>query len=233
MFQRTILLYVNEIPQAVFVKIDNSYYLSAFQQSDKYNISVSIDSKQRCTSVNELLNSELVESPEIRRVEHYHMIYQTHVHLICFFDEFYMCFCTPEHHANCIKFKHAHSKCRHNAHCQNCAECWQDNPTCPRVTVCSCTDRFLGNQCQFYAKGIGLTLDDILCYEIEPYTTMNDQTNLIKWSSAVTIIIFVAGLINSGLSILAFRTKSSREVGCGIYLLASPVTSFLTVFFHI
>ncbi|CAF4208291.1 unnamed protein product, partial [Rotaria sordida] len=142
-----------------------------------------------------------------------------------------MCHCTPEHHANCFKFTHAPPKCRHNVHCQNGAECWQDHNTCPTVTVCSCTDCFFGNQCQFYAKRIGLTLDDILRYEIEPYTTMNDQTNLIKWSSVFTIIIFVAGLINSGLSILTFQTKKSREVGSGIYLLASSVTSFLTVCF--
>jgi hypothetical protein len=43
------------------------------------------------------------------------------------------------------------------------------------------------------------------------------------------MIIFVAGLINSVLSILTFRTKQSREIGCGIYLLASSITSLLTV----
>jgi hypothetical protein len=43
------------------------------------------------------------------------------------------------------------------------------------------------------------------------------------------MIMFVAGLINSILSIVTFRTKDSRAVGCGIYLFASSITSLLTV----
>jgi hypothetical protein len=41
--------------------------------------------------------------------------------------------------------------------------------------------------------------------------------------------MFVAGSINSVLSIFAFHTKQSKQVGCGIYLLTSSITSFLTV----
>jgi hypothetical protein len=84
--------------------------------------------------------------------------------------------------------------------------------------MCNCTDCFFGSRCQFYAKGIGLTIDDILRYEIRPNTTIDDQRSIVKWSSALTMIMFVAGLINSGLSILTFRTKDSRAIGCGIYL---------------
>jgi hypothetical protein len=97
--------------------------------------------------------------------------------------------------------------------------------------MCNCTDCFFGNQCQFYAKGVGLTLDDILRYEIRPHVSIHDQSSIIKWSSALTMIIFVAGLINSILSLLTFHTKQSREIGCGMYLLASSITSFLTVSF--
>jgi hypothetical protein len=58
---------------------------------------------------------------------------------------------------------------------------------------------------------------------------MYNQTTLLKWSAALTMIMFVVGLVNSVLSILTFRTTRSREVGCGIYLLASSITSLLTV----
>ena len=95
--------------------------------------------------------------------------------------------------------------------------------------MCNCTDCFFGDRCQFQAKGIGLTLDDILRYEIRPHTPMGDQSNTLKWTCALTMIIFVAGLINSILSIITFQSKKSREVGCGIYLLASSITSLLTV----
>ncbi|CAF4376287.1 unnamed protein product, partial [Adineta steineri] len=58
---------------------------------------------------------------------------------------------------------------------------------------------------------------------------LNDQTILVKVSVALTMIMFVGGLINSILSILTFKNKDLRQVGCGIYLLASSITSFLTI----
>ncbi|CAF1339892.1 unnamed protein product [Adineta ricciae] len=75
---------------------------------------------------------------------------------------------------------------------------------CPLATFCNCTDCFFGDRCQFYANGIELTLDDILRYDIRPNAT-------------------------SILCILTFRVRESREVGCGMYLLASYITSLLTI----
>jgi hypothetical protein len=44
------------------------------------------------------------------------------------------------------------------------------------------------------------------------------------------MIILVAGSINSALAFLTFQSREARQVGCGMYLLASSVTSFLTIF---
>ncbi len=41
--------------------------------------------------------------------------------------------------------------------------------------------------------------------------------------------IFIGGLINGILSVITFSTKQSRENGCGLYLMASSITSLLTV----
>ena len=43
------------------------------------------------------------------------------------------------------------------------------------------------------------------------------------------MIMFVAGLISSALSFLTFSNNETRQVGAGIYLLASSITSFLTI----
>jgi hypothetical protein len=51
----------------------------------------------------------------------------------------------------------------------------------------------------------------------------------VQISAALTMVMFVIGLINSVLSFLAFQSKDSRSVGCGMYLLASSITSLLTV----
>jgi hypothetical protein len=48
-------------------------------------------------------------------------------------------------------------------------------------------------------------------------------------SAALTMIMFVAGLINSILSFMTFQRKDLRELGCGMYLLASSITSLLTI----
>jgi hypothetical protein len=45
----------------------------------------------------------------------------------------------------------------------------------------------------------------------------------------MTIIIFVGGLINSIFSFLTFKSEGLRQVGCGMYLLASSITSLLTI----
>ena len=140
-----------------------------------------------------------------------------------------MCLCTLGHHANCFRFETNPPKCPDNSYCLHGGESLQDEMRCPTKIMCNWTDCFFGDRCQFQAKGIGLTLDDILRYHIRPHIPMQDQSNTLKWTCALTMIVFVAGLINSILSIITFRSKKSREVGCGIYLLALSITSLLIV----
>ena len=48
-------------------------------------------------------------------------------------------------------------------------------------------------------------------------------------SAGVTMILFVVGLINSIFSFVTFQNKELQKVGCGMYLLASSITSLLTI----
>ncbi|CAF1085187.1 unnamed protein product [Adineta steineri] len=98
------------------------------------------------------------------------------------------------------------------------------SPFSPEQSSC-----VIGNQCNFYIKGIGLTLDDILRDELQPNTVLSNQSFSIKLSAGLTIIMFVAGLINSILSFITFHHKDSQKVGCGMYLLTSSITSLLTI----
>ncbi|CAF1138854.1 unnamed protein product [Adineta steineri] len=98
------------------------------------------------------------------------------------------------------------------------------NTTGPTESSC-----VIGDQCNFYIKGIGLTLDDILRDELKPNTVLNNQSFSIKLSAGLTIIMFVAGLINSILSFITFQNKDSQQVGCGMYLLVSSITSLLAI----
>ncbi|CAF1172988.1 unnamed protein product [Adineta ricciae] len=91
------------------------------------------------------------------------------------------------------------------------------------------TSCFLGSLCYFYEKTIGLTLDDIIRNYIRRDTTFNNQPFTVKMSAAITIIMFIVGLINGVLSFITFQNKELREIGCGIYLLASSITSLITI----
>jgi hypothetical protein len=87
----------------------------------------------------------------------------------------------------------------------------------------------IGDQCNFHSKSIGLTLDDILHEELKVNTTLNHQSFSIKISATLSIIMFVGGSINSVFSFITFKAEAAQQVGCGMYLLASAITSFLTI----
>jgi hypothetical protein len=57
---------------------------------------------------------------------------------------------------------------------------------------------------------------------------LRQQPKAVQVSMAMTMIIFVLGLINGTLSIMTFQSTKSREVGCGLYLLFSSIISILT-----
>ena len=225
--QHTVTFHSETTFDLVFVKYSSEYYLAVVQ--DKIlayeSISTIINPNLRCLHINELFNSSILTLPYIHRVKYYHLSCQNPSNLWCFFDEIYMCLCTKENHANCFLFNHDTSlQCRHNDFCQNNGICYQDDISCPISTICICNGCYFGTRCQFYAKGFGLTLDDILRYEIERNLTLS-----IKISIGVILVIFLCGMINGVLSLLTFRRKDSRQVGCGLYLFTSSITTFFVM----
>ncbi|CAF0713756.1 unnamed protein product [Adineta steineri] len=98
----------------------------------------------------------------------------------------------------------------------------------PELSNCAIRDQY-----KLYMKGIALTLDDILCNELQPNIVLNNQSFSIKLSVGLTIIMFVTGLISGILSFVTFQNKDAQQVGCGIYLLASSITSLLTIIMFI
>jgi hypothetical protein len=50
-----------------------------------------------------------------------------------------------------------------------------------------------------------------------------------KIVAAFIMIILVAGTIDNALAFLTFENREARRVDCGMYMLASPVTSLLAI----
>ena len=87
----------------------------------------------------------------------------------------------------------------------------------------------IGDQCSLFTKGIGLTINDILRNKIQSNLSFRKQSALIQTAAGLTMIMFVIGFINGIFSLITFSNKELRKVGCGIYLLASSITSLLTI----
>ncbi|CAF1690118.1 unnamed protein product, partial [Adineta ricciae] len=87
----------------------------------------------------------------------------------------------------------------------------------------------VGGPCETRRKPIGINLDDILRSQVKQSMPINDQPSVIKIGGALSIVMFVAALANSICSILTFQNANLRKNGCGLYLLASSITSLLTI----
>ncbi|CAM4828686.1 unnamed protein product [Rotaria magnacalcarata] len=230
LFQRIITFRISVAYHMAVIKSNDKFYLAVVQQSPKSDILTSINPRRECFSIEHIFNSTIMKMPRFHRIKFYHIPCQTNFDLNCFIDETYLCLCTNDHHANCVKFdRHKNLECPSTNYCTNGAQCRQDHPNCPSTVICVCNECFFGSQCQFYSKGFGLTLDEILGYEIKRNIFLFDQPFSVKLSALITMIMFTIGTINGIFSIITFKNKTSQAVGCGMYLLASSITSLMIV----
>jgi hypothetical protein len=93
--------------------------------------------------------------------------------------------------------------------------------------MCACNDCFYGTRCQFTTKGFSISLDSIIGYSIRPQANFVQQPIVVKVTTALILSIFITGFINGILSMLTFRGKTTRNIGCGWYLFAISITSLL------
>ncbi|CAF1154595.1 unnamed protein product [Adineta ricciae] len=224
----------------VFIEtLEKNYYLTAVQPIFNYSRTIvkRIDSSHRCPSINELVNETFAQLHVLRRIKSYHSICRQYSpHLQCFHDDLHFCLCYDHQQkrlANCFQFDYQMKfDCYGQNDCINDGQCFQDSPDCPKRSICVCRSCYYGNRCQFSTSEFGLSLDAILAYHIIPDVNIFHQTSIIKISFSLTILFLVVGLINGILTLITFKNESVLEVGCGIYLLGSSITTILaTIFF--
>jgi hypothetical protein len=57
--------------------------------------------------------------------------------LKCFYDEIYLCLCQQIYQANYFQFYHNITlDCYGESGCENNGQCFQEQTSCPRVSVC-------------------------------------------------------------------------------------------------
>ena len=217
----------------IFVEYDSQMYLVLIQLNyvASAHLSTTVESQKRCPPIHELLSSQIVNYPRLKRVKYYHIPCQERPNLECFHDaDQFICLCTHDRRANCFTFDHhLQHGCQQLPFCENGGQCFQNRIKCPTAAICSCPTCYFGTRCQLSTKGFGLSLDVILGYQIRPKLPFNRQPMSLIISGIITILMFGLGLINGVFSIITFRQKNLRLVGCGIYLFVASIISIHTM----
>jgi len=216
--------------EMVFVELLNGNYYIAAEGISQYVVNKTIRPSDRCLNIKELFNETFVQWNLIRRIKYYHLPCQNQTaNLSCFHDEVHLCLCYNfygKRLANCFRFEHNQTyDCFGRSECEGNSRCLQDHETCPKQSMCICNNCFFGPKCQLRTDQFGLSLDAILGYQILPINNFSLQPSIIKISLALTILLMIIGLINAILSIITFTNKQIREVGCGLYLLGTSITT--------
>ena len=231
--QTSAVIYHNGIFHLIFCQFNQNYYLTLLQHNhtSSINISTTMIPENRCSSISHLLAPHIRNYSTWYRARFYHTICQKQSDLQCFYDDDrFMCLCDVDRFANCFKFDFKRIyNCFGNNYCENNGQCYQNHNTCPTATSCFCDECYYGTRCQFTSMGYGLSIDNILGYNIRPRVSFARQPYIIHVSTVITLLMFVFSIINGILSIVTFRTKKSLAVGTGVYLLSASIASCLTM----
>ena len=232
LFQTEIRFHLSISYNLLLIKFNGKYYLAVLQRETQLFLSAKINTDRECRSIEQIFNSSIRKLNRFDRLKLYHLPCMMDRRLECFYDESSLCLCTTDRHGNCFPINWNQTlRCPTTdaTYCFNQGQCYQDHPTCPSTRLCLCDDCFFGDRCQFYAQGLGLTLDQILIYQIKIHRHFFGQKFPIQFTGMIILLIFVFGLFNGLCSSMVFSAKISREVGCGIYLFISSIVSLVLI----
>ena len=215
-----------------FVQMNTDYYLIILQEKTIVlaDISVEITPSLRCLSIKEIFNQTFANQHLLKRIKYYHLPCKQRSELVCFYDDNNFCLCTLDRTANCFEFNHSIPyDCGGMNVCENDGYCFQDDARCPSPPFCACRQCSFGSRCQFSTTGSTLSLDIILGYHIHPSIGINQQPVIVKIAIVFTIVLVFFGFVNIFCSLITFRQKQIRSVGCGLYLFVSTIISLNTL----
>ncbi|CAF1342462.1 unnamed protein product [Adineta ricciae] len=217
------LVFVESLQEDFYLVIKRENFIKS------EHIQTKLFPKYRCIFINELLDKTLKSVHYLRRVKSYPLLCRQNKHVMCFYDELYMCICDEDRFSNCFVFnRNTTYNCgqRENP-CENKGKCFLANQTCSSSMKCLCSGCFYGTKCQFTTEGFVLSLDYILSYHIKPNLSFSQQPFIVKMSVAIVTMMFLMGFLGGFLTVVTFRVEKIRTNGCGFYLFVSGWISIL------
>ena len=230
--QVSTIAYTSKAFRLIFVQFNEKFFLIYHRtnQSLPTHISITVQASDRCLSITELFNSTILNLNTLHRIKYYHLPCQKHLQLMCFYEQNFTCLCTTDRRADCFELESGiTTNCEEKAFCENGGQCFRDDPTCPKKVTCGCQQCSFGSRCQFSTKGMGLSLDVILGYHIQVKAPLSQQPFILLISISVTALLFTTGLVDAFSSVWTFQAPRIRQTGCGLYLLATSITSLLVI----
>nr|ACC43983.1 low density lipoprotein receptor [Philodina roseola] len=243
--QDTVIVHWSQPFHLAFIELHRHHYYLAINQksltSSNDIIKTKVRSSDRCPYISELFNRTILNYHPLRRIKYYHLLCQPRPSkpslpslISCFYDDRHLCICDlfegRERQANCLEFNHEMKMdCMGQNGCENGAQCFQDNPTCPQTSICICPKCFYGRRCQFSMNLFSLSLDGILGSYIRPHVSYRHQPSIVQLSFVLTVIMSTLGLLNGIFTLIIFKKKKILEVGCGYFLLCSSITTLCTM----
>ena len=208
---------------------------SRYGQSNEFNepdiVNTSIISKNKCSHIKEIFNSNILSINPLHRAKFYHEPCQNNLELVCFFDEQLMCLCNRHRLAQCFNFIHQITNCNAKYQCLNDGLCLQESDIFnPLDYICICEECYFGDLCQFTTSQYSISLDFLIGETIKIDSKFGEQPTIVIISSVVVLIFIILGFILNGFAIVLFICrKKCRETGSGLYILISSFFGFLSL----
>ena len=220
------------LPSFVFAQrfdsntLNDFYYLLVLSNKNRSHLTTEIRETHRCPHVNESLNSTLINESLLKRIKFYH-VYVKNVK--CFYDETYMCLVDKNGFHDCLIYNHNITNCIERTYCENGGRCLQRKKLGQLDYVCVCPRCTSGVFCQIQMSEFTVTLDTLIGETIINDVSLHAQPTIIKILLVLISVMFAVGLISNVCSIITFRHKDIRKIGCGHYLLILSIANQVTV----
>ncbi|CAF4840782.1 unnamed protein product [Rotaria sp. Silwood1] len=146
--QNIITVFITHSFHVLFIELTNrTYYLGVLREKfiESEHIQTRILSNYRCWSISELMNNTFLNYSFVHRAKYYRYLCRQQKQLICFYDNRYMCICDVTRFSNCFTFSHTlFYDCQGENVCENGGLCFQDNASCPILSICACPECYYG-----------------------------------------------------------------------------------------